>query len=43
MISGAYEIDGNAPTLLPGPTTLEECGPDSCSDLYVSLLGKVNG
>lgn len=43
MVSGAYEIDGNSLTLLPGPTTLAECGPDSSYDLYVGLLGQVNG
>ena len=43
ILSGAYEIDGNNLTLLPGPTTLAECGPDSSYDLYVSLLGQVDG
>ena len=43
MLSGAYEIDGSNLTLLPGPTTLAECGPDSSYDLYVSLLGQVDG
>ena len=43
MLSGVYEIDGSALTLLPGLTTLAECGPDSSYDLYVSLLGKVDG
>ena len=43
MLSGAYQIDGSKRTLLPGPTTLAECGLDSCYDLYVNLLGKVSG
>lgn len=43
MLTGGYEIDGSNLTLLPGPSTLAECGPDSSYDLYVSLLGQVDG
>jgi hypothetical protein len=43
MLSGAYEVNGSNLTLLPGPSTLAECGPDSSYDQYVSLLGQVDG
>jgi heat shock protein HslJ len=43
MLIGGYEVDGSNFTLLPGPTTLAECGPDSSYDQYVSLLGQVDG
>jgi heat shock protein HslJ len=43
MLSGAYEIEGNSITLLPGPSTLAECGPDSSYDLYVGFLAQVDG
>jgi heat shock protein HslJ len=43
MLSGGYEIDGSSLTLLPGPSTLAECGPDSSYDLYVGSLGQVDG
>lgn len=43
MLSGSYEVNGNSLTLLPGPSTLAECGPDSSYDQYVSLLGQVDG
>lgn len=43
MLSGGYEVEGSDFTLLPGPTTLAECGPDSSYDQYVSLLGQVDG
>ena len=43
MLSGGYEIEGNNLTLLPGPSTLAECGPDSSYDQYVGFLGQVDG
>jgi len=43
MLSGGYEVDSSNLTLLPGPTTLAECGPDSSYYQYVSLLGQVDG
>jgi heat shock protein HslJ len=43
MLSGGYEVDGSKLTLLPGPATLAECGPDSSYDQYISLLGQVDG
>ena len=43
MLSGGYEVSGSSLTLLPGPSTLAECGPDSSYDQYVSLLGQVDG
>ena len=43
MLSGGYEVSGGSLTLLPGPSTLAECGPDSSYDQYVSLLGQVDG
>jgi len=29
MLSGAYEVNGSDLTLLPGPATPAECGPES--------------
>ena len=43
MLSGGYEVSGSSLTLLPGPSTLAECGPDSSYDLYVGFLGQVDG
>ena len=43
MLSGSYEVNGSNLTLLPGPSTLAECGPGSSYDQYVSLLGQVDG
>ena len=42
MLSGGYEVDGSNLTLLPGPTTLAECGPDSSYDQYMGFLGQVD-
>jgi heat shock protein HslJ len=39
--SGAYRLEGNKLTLLPGPMTLAECEPDSLYDLYLTTLGSV--
>jgi heat shock protein HslJ len=36
---GTYTIEGDKLTLLPGPATLAECGPDSLSQPYLTLLG----
>jgi heat shock protein HslJ len=41
LSSGSYTLDGNRLTLLPGPTTLAECEPDSLYDLYLTTLGSV--
>jgi heat shock protein HslJ len=38
---GAYTVDGETLTLLPGPTTLAECEPGSLYDEYLSYLGAV--
>ena len=43
MLSGGYEVSGSSLTLLPGPSTLAECGPDSSYDQYVGFLGQVDG
>ena len=43
MLSGGYEVSGSSLTLLPGPSTLAECGPDSSYDQYAGLLGQVDG
>jgi heat shock protein HslJ len=41
LSSGNYTLEGERLTLLPGPTTLAECGPDSLYDLYLAKLGSV--
>ncbi|MGD9029094.1 MAG: META domain-containing protein [Anaerolineae bacterium] len=41
LSSGSYTLEGNRLTLLPGPTTLAECGPDSLYDEYLAFLGQV--
>jgi heat shock protein HslJ len=41
LSSGGYVLEGNSLTLLPGPTTLAECGPDSLYDEYLAFLGQV--
>lgn len=38
---GQYTLDGSSLTLLPGPITLAECGPESLSNTFISLLGDV--
>ena len=43
LLSGNYEVSGSSLTLLPGPSTLAECGPDSLYDLYVGFLAQVDG
>jgi len=39
--SGTYTSDGTSLALTLGPITLAECGPDSLSSNYVSLLAEV--
>jgi heat shock protein HslJ len=43
MLSGGYETSGDSLTLLPGPSTLVECGPESSYDIYVGFLSQVDG
>jgi heat shock protein HslJ/uncharacterized protein YraI len=43
VVQGSYELLGAQLSLVLGPTTLAECGPDSSYDLYVNLLGRVAG
>jgi heat shock protein HslJ len=44
ILNGEYETSrGDKLTLLPGITTLAECGPDSSYDFYVNLLSQVDG
>ena len=43
MLSGGYEISGSSLTLLPGPSTMAMCPPESSHDLYVGLLAQVDG
>jgi heat shock protein HslJ len=43
FLTGGYEVSGSDLTLLPGPTTLAECGPESSYDQYVGLLAQVDG
>lgn len=39
--AGTYEVDGVNLTIVLGPTTLAECGPESLYDLYLALLADV--
>ena len=39
QVGGAYETDGDAITISPGPTTLVACGEDSLGDRFVAMLG----
>jgi heat shock protein HslJ len=39
--SGAYTVDGNRLTLMPGPITLAACGPASLDTQFLSHLGDV--
>lgn len=41
MTGGTYQVDGSFITLMPGPTTLAECGEESLYNQYISLLGSV--
>jgi heat shock protein HslJ len=41
LASGRYTLEGAALSLLPGPTTLAECGPDSLYDSFLKNLGHV--
>ncbi len=43
VLQGSYELLGAQLSLVLGPTTLAECGPESSYDLYVNLLGRVAG
>jgi len=43
MLSGGYEVSGDSLTLLPGPSTMAMCPPESSHDLYVGLLAQVDG
>ena len=40
-VSGTFTIEGNKINLVPGPTTAAECGPNSLSQQYLTLLGNV--
>ena len=42
VIAGTYEMNENELTLVLGPTTLAECGPDSLYDTFLGFLGLVN-
>ncbi len=39
--AGTYQVDGSFITLMLGPTTLAECGPDSLYDQYMNLLSSL--
>ena len=43
MLGGGYEVSGDSLTLLPGPSTMAMCPPESSHDLYVGLLAQVDG
>ena len=38
QVSGSYEIDGDKLSLMPGPSTMAECGPESLYDLFLAYL-----
>ena len=40
-VRGTFTIEGNKINLGPGPTTAMDCGPDSLSQQYLTLLGNV--
>jgi heat shock protein HslJ len=39
--SGTYTADGSNIDLIMGPLTLVACGPDSLSEMYLTMLGEV--
>jgi heat shock protein HslJ len=41
QVSGSYELEGNNLTVMPGPSTMAECGPDSLYDLFLGFFGQV--
>ena len=41
LANGGYTLDGSQLQLLPGPTTLAECGPDSLYNTFLVDLGNV--
>jgi len=41
QVSGAYLLKGKELSIMPGPSTMAECGPESLSDMYVGLLSQV--
>ncbi len=43
LFSGTYTADNGQISLLMGPTTLAECGPDSIYNLYLMTLAVVDG
>jgi len=43
QLQGSYELLGSQLRIEPGISTLAECGPDSSYNLYLSLLGQVDG
>jgi heat shock protein HslJ len=40
--AGAYAVSGNSVSLLLGPLTMAECGPQSLSNQYLALLNNVS-
>jgi len=43
QLMGGYELEGSQLRILPGISTLAECGPDSSYGWYSSLLERVDG
>lgn len=41
--AGTYVFDGGKASLILGPVTLAECGPESLSSNFLNLLGQVTG
>lgn len=41
--AGTYVVDGETASLILGPVTLAECGPESYSSNFLNLLGQVTG
>ncbi len=43
VLAGEYQATQDSLTLLPGPSTLAECGPESSYNQYVTFLSQVDG
>ena len=42
LVSGSYEVSGDKLTVMPGPSTMAECGPESLYDLFLGFFGQVS-
>ena len=41
LVNGSFELEGNKLTVMPGPSTLAECGPDSLYDLFLDFFTQI--